>query len=288
MLKNIVVREVLADGIRISVVGGSQKIDADLLPDDLQKKYGLDNPAVAEAMKAKRAKEAESKALADAEKAKIESAEARTQQKLAAQQAETDKMEQLMKLPSPGRAGVFGEQPIRFKAEVVQVLDKNRAIVGGSKWLNQDFTKDGERVLGVAMTQNFLLIGISNVVDEQEITMVVYPCGRFTYTNVMGSTNTIYKYATTKELAYKTIMADPSRVVSVSPADMTPEARTKRKSELKDKISELRTKAFDLRQKKLSSSNPKALAEEALALNDQADALEKELEALNKFQDGRK
>ncbi|PTX99419.1 hypothetical protein DB346_16365 [Verrucomicrobia bacterium LW23] len=69
VLRNVVVREVLADGLKVSHPDGGGRIDAGLLPPDIRSRYRLDTPeAAAAAQDRRRQEDAEAQRVLDSQR----------------------------------------------------------------------------------------------------------------------------------------------------------------------------------------------------------------------------
>ena len=54
----------------------------------------------------------------------------------------------------------------------------------------------------------FLVSSFSNLVDDDWFSSMIYPCGRYQYTTVMGGGSTVERYATTPEKAMELLVSD--------------------------------------------------------------------------------
>lgn len=104
--------------------------------------------------------------------------------------------------PPPGTHSEPGTQVLRVSGRVLQVLPDGILLRGG--WQNQTLEPYGDHYGGVIESEPLFVAGApSNLADGDEFSGVVYPAGRYAYTSVIGATKTVYRYATSAQLAAK-------------------------------------------------------------------------------------
>jgi hypothetical protein len=224
--KNASVTKVEPDGITIDTDDGVEKIPFVLLPPDIQKKFNYDpqkSAAYAAANAKAQADAVEQSKLALQQQQEAQAAKIRQNQQIMQQQAAEAKAAALAKQnqqamiakvtqkPPPGETSTPGVHVLRVSGRVLQVL-KNGILLGD--WTNETLEpyKDEKGIWhggGNEMDEPLMIVGdSSNFVDGDKYNGVVYPAGKFSYTNTLGATKTIWRYATSPELALKYLNED--------------------------------------------------------------------------------
>ncbi|PTY02934.1 hypothetical protein DB346_07940 [Verrucomicrobia bacterium LW23] len=249
VFKNSVVKEIRQYGVLLANVKGAEEIPADMLPDDLRKRYGLDTKEVADYWVKKRAEGAEKaledeilkEAAADAkEREDAKNATRRYIQGKVVEKYESGRI--LVRFEESHRVTYFRSRNVQARVNPLQAtpMDGWYAVVRGTG-------------------------------DRFSLNQYVYMYG---FTTPYKDDNDYHIYDFERVIEPKTVK---DYYASLPPAE-----RAAKKRELLAKARDLRSKAYDKKMEsmKLSESYRDTAANSAKSLIAEAEALEKEAESL--------